>query len=340
MSSASQSLSNTRKAAILLVLLGDEASTEICKQLDKEELKLLAQEISDLGYIPAEIATAVLQEYQGLIASSDGVAKGGPEYATRLAVNALGDEGSQQFVKSVIRAKEASAHSLAALERADPKQLAKLLQQEHPQTIALVLASMNSAVAKVILMLLPEEIRNVAIRRLAQTQNYSPELVSKIYTMLHEKLRANTPTERKAYGGVKAAADLLNRMDRKIMAGILEGIEKDNAELATSIRDQMFTFEDLAEVQDAGLRELLTQVDKKLLATALRNAPDKLKERIYGCMSSRAVEMLKEDSEAMGALRASDIKQAQSEMVNIARRLESEGKLILRDVEGEETNAG
>jgi flagellar motor switch protein FliG len=173
---------------------------------------------------------------------------------------------------------------------------------------------------------------------LAQTQNFSPEIVNKICAMLQRKLQTVGEPDRRTYGGLRAVAELLNKLDGKVTAGILEGIEKDNGELATSIRDQMFTFEDLTEVLDAGLRELLSHVDKKVLATALSGASDKLKERIYGCMSSRAVEMLKEDAEAMGTLRSKDIKQAQTEMIAAARKLESEGKMTLRNTEEEEAN--
>jgi flagellar motor switch protein FliG len=328
--------SGARKAAVLLVLLGDEASNEICKHLGKDELKMLAQEISDLDDISAETAAEVLQEYNTLTTSSGSVAQGGPEFATRLVVKALGDEGSRHLIESVIRVRETSARNLEALEKADPKQLAKFLQEEQPQTIALVLANLSSGVSKTVLMLMPEEIRTMTIKRLAQTQNYSPEIVNKISAMLQRKLQSLGEPNRRAYGGLKAVADLLNRLDGKVTASILEGIEKDSADLATSIRDQMFTFEDLTEVLDAGLRELLSNVDKKILATALKGASEKLKERIYGCMSSRAVEMMKEDAEAMGALRSKDIKQAQSEMITVARKLESEGKMTLRNTEGEE----
>jgi flagellar motor switch protein FliG len=331
-------VTGARKAAVLLVLLGDEASTEICKHLGKDELRLLAQEISDLEDISVEMATEVLQEYQGMSASPGSIAQGGPEYATKLVVQALGDEGSRHLVEKVIRAKETSAHNLAALEKADPKQLAKFLQDEHPQTIALILANLSTNVAKTVLMLMPEEIRMATIRRLAQTQNFSPEIVNKICAMLQRKLQTVGEPDRRTYGGLRAVAELLNKLDGKVTAGILEGIEKDNGELATSIRDQMFTFEDLTEVLDAGLRELLSHVDKKVLATALSGASDKLKERIYGCMSSRAVEMLKEDAEAMGALRSKDIKAAQTEMIAAARKLESEGKMTLRNTEEEEAN--
>lgn len=331
----------TRKAAVLLALLGDEASTEICKHLGKDELRLLAQEISDLDDITAEMAAQVLKEYQGMVATPTAIAKGGPAYATKLVVKTLGDEGSRPLVENVIRAKQQAAQNLEALEKADPKQLAKFLQEEHPQTIALILAHLHGNVSKALLMLLPDEIRTNAVKRLASMQNFSPEIVNKVTARLLGKFKSKKESDRRAYGGVKAVADLLNRIDGNVTKTILEAIEKDNGSLAASIRDQMFTFEDFVEVPDAGLRELLSQIDKKSLAMAIKNASENLKNRFYGCMSSRAVEMLKEDSEAMGPAKAKDISQAQAEIILVARKLESEGKISLRNSEeGEEAYVG
>jgi len=329
-------LTPVRKAAVLLALLGDDASTEICKHLGKDDLRLLAQEISDLDDITPEMATQVLQEYQGLAVTPSSLAQAGPAFATKLVVKTLGDEGSRPLVESVIRAKQEAAKNLEALEKADPKQLAKFLQEEHPQAAALVLGHLNTRVTKAVLMLLPDEARTNAIKRLALTQNFSQEIVNKICARLLEKLKPKKESERRAYGGVQTVADLLNRIDGKIATGILEAIEKENDALALSIRNQMFTFEDFGEVPDAGLRELLSQVDKKSLAMALKGASEKVQNRFYGCMSSRAVEMLKEDSEAMGPAKTKDINQAQSEIILVARKLESEGKIALRSGEEED----
>jgi len=333
-------LTPARKAAVLLALLGDDASTEICRHLGKDELRLLAQEISDLNEITPEIATQVLQEYQGLAVTPSAVAQGGPAFAAKLVVKTLGDEGSRPLIETVIRAKQEAARNLEALEQADPKQLAKLLQEEHPQAAALVLGHLNTRVTKMVLLLLPDDTRTDAIKRLAQIQNFSPEIVNKIFARLLGKLKPKKESERRAYGGVKTVADLLNRIDGKVATSILEAIEKENDALALSIRNQMFTFEDFGDVPDEGLRELLSQIDKKSLAMALKGASEKVQGRFYGCMSSRAVEMLKEDSEAMGPAKTKDINQAQAEIILVARKLESEGKITLRSgEEGEEANA-
>lgn len=333
-SAAPAPMSGPRKAAILLVLLGDDAATGICRHLSQDELRVLAKEITELGYISPETATAVLYEYQQLAGKPEHVAQGGPEYATKLLVKMLGDEASRPLVDQVVRSQANSVHNLEVLQKADPQQLAKFLQEEHPQTVALILAHLGGGTAGKVLSLLPEAMQGLAVKRLAQMQNFSPEMVAKVAGILQRKLAALGSQEqggRQAYGGVKAVAELLNSINSKVSTSILDGLQQDSAELVESIRGQMFTFEDFIKVPEVGLRELLTQVDKKMLATAIKNASEEVQNHFFKCMSSRAVEMLKEDSEALGKLRAKDIHQAQTEIIAVARKLEADGKLTLRE---------
>jgi len=328
---APKALSPQRKAAMLIVLLGDEAARKICERLPPPTLRVLAQEIAELGSIAPETATEVLQEYQQMTGKQESVARGGPDFATQFLAKALGNEESRPLVDQV-RSLGATNKNFEAIQKADPQQIVKLLQQEHPQTIALVLAHLSTAVSKKVLLLLPEPARTQAVKRLAEMQNFSPEVVQKISAALQRKLVAPAAEQdRRAYGGVDTVADLLNRVGPKVTNDLLAGIEKENAALAATIRNQMFTFADFVEVPEAGVRELLTQVDKKMLATALKGAPENVQNHIYKCMSSRAVEMLKEDMEALGALRSKDVSQAQTEIINVARKLESEGKLMLKN---------
>jgi flagellar motor switch protein FliG len=332
MTTASKSaLTGRRKAAILLVLLGDEAATGIYKNLPEDELRLLTMEITELDYISPELASTVLQEYHRLAITQEYLAQGGIDYASKLLVKTFGDDGARSLLDEVMRAQEDSAQKLDALQKADPQQLAKFVQGEHPQTIALVLAHLNSKAATAILLLLPEKIRAQAVKRLAQMQNFSPDVVKKISLVLHKRLIALGEQSRRAYGGVKAVADLLNHMDTEVTGSILGDIEQDNAQLAASIRTLMFTFEDFLEVNEVGLRELLAQTDKRMLATALKGASEELKTHFFKCMSSRAVEMLKEDMEALGPVRSKDVGHAQTEIVTVARKLESDGKISLKN---------
>jgi flagellar motor switch protein FliG len=323
-------MSGKRKAAILLVLLGDDVASEVFKNLPELELKEISQEIADLEYISPEIAARVLKEYNQLSVTQEYLAQGGAEYASKLLVKAFGAEGARGLIEEVTRAQELSSQNLDTLQKTDPQQLAKFIQGEHPQTIALVLAHLNAKAARAVLMMLPEKVRGVAVKRLAQMQQFSPEMVTKISTRLHRRLVAIGQQSRRAYGGVKAVADLLNQIDQEAGGSILESIEQDNASLATSIRNLMFTFEDFLDVPEPGMRELLGQLDKRKLAIALKGANDDLKNHFYKCMSSRAVEMLKEDMETLGPIRSREVNAAQLETVTVARRLESEGKMVLK----------
>jgi flagellar motor switch protein FliG len=324
-----------RKAAILLVLLGDEVASTVYKHLPEAEVREVTQEIAELEYISPDLASKVLREYHRLSLTQEYLAQGGHEYARKLLVKAFGEQGARDLLVEVNRAQEASAQNLDTLQKADPQQLAKFIQGEHPQTIALILAHLNSKVARTVLMLLPEKIRSQAVKRLAQMQQFSPEMVKKIALVLNKHLVTLGTQSQRAYGGVKTVADLLNQIDQEATASILETIEQDNAQLATTIRNLMFTFEDFLEVPDTGIRELLAQVDKKALATALKGASEDLKNHIFKCMSSRAVEMLKEDMDVLGPIRSRDVRTAQTEIVAIARRLEGEGKLTLKQEQEE-----
>jgi len=328
--SEGEQLTGKKKAAILLVLLGDEAAAGVYRSLPEEELRAITREISELEYISPELGAAVLTEYYKLSVTQNYLSQGGHEFASRLLIKAFGDQGARVLIEEVTRAQEASAQSLDMLQKTDPRQLAQFIQGEHPQTIALVLAHLNAKAARSVLLLLPEKIRGQAVKRLAEMQQFSPEMVKKISLILHKRLVTLGQQSRWAYGGVKAVADLLNQMDQLSSGGILEAIELDNIPLATSIRNLMFTFGDFIEIPETGLRELLSQIDKKTLAVALKAASEDLRNHFFKGMSSRAVEMMKEDMEALGPMRSKDVANAQQEIVTVARRLEGEGKMILK----------
>jgi flagellar motor switch protein FliG len=224
---------------------------------------------------------------------------------------------------------EQNAVQLESLQEADPQQLAKFLEVEHPQTIALILAHLNARQASALLLRLPEEVRAETVKRLAQLRQFSPEVAQKVALSLNKHLESLGEQSRRAYAGFKGAADLLNQLEPISSKGILETIEKDDPTMALAIRNLMFTFEDLLGVPEAGIRELLGQLDKKALALSLRGATEELKNLIFKSMSSRAVDMLKEDMEVLGPVRSKDVNQAQREVVEVARRLEAEGKLVL-----------
>jgi flagellar motor switch protein FliG len=325
-----------QKAAVLMVLLGEEAAGHIYRHLSETDLHHLTQRIAELQHITPETAMSVLEEYYQLTVTQSYLAEGGPEFAQKLLVKAFGEVGARKLLEQVSKTMEMSMIRLDSLQNADPQQLSKFLEGEHPQTTALILAHLNSRQASSLLVCLPEDVRAETIKRLAQLRQFSPDVAQKVSLALHKRLESLGEQSRRAYAGYKGAADLLNQLEPAIGKGILENIEKEDPKMALAIRNLMFTFEDLLGVPEAGIRELLGQLDKKGLALALRGASEELKNLIFKSMSSRAVEMLKEDMEIMGPVRARDVGQAQREIVDVARRLESEGKMMLSAEEQEE----
>ncbi|HTY83635.1 MAG TPA: flagellar motor switch protein FliG [Silvibacterium sp.] len=318
-----------RKAAILMVILGEDAASQMYRHLPPIEVERITQEIAALSGVDAETALAVLEEFERLVMTGDYLAQGGRDYANKLLVKAFGEEGAQELLRQVSLSEEMTVSKLDSLRKADPQQLAKFIEGEHPQTVALILAHLEAKQASTLLMRLPEELRAEAIKRLAQLRQFSPEMAQRVSLVLHKRLEALGEQSRRAYAGLRGVADVMNRLDLTVAKTILEGIEKEDPKLALSIRNLMFTFEDLLTVPEAGIRELLGQMDKKTLATALRGASEELKSYIFKSMSSRAVEMLKEDMEVLGPVKSREVHKAQLEAVSVARKLEAEGKISL-----------
>ena len=331
----SASPTGLHKAAILMVLLGEEPASEIYRHLPQDEVEQITREIAVVDHVTPETALAVLEEFHRLVLTGDYVSQGGTEYANKLLIKAFGKEGASELLRQVSQAEKVSGERLDSLRKADPQQLAQFIEGEHPQTIALILAHLESKQASTVLMKLAPELRAESIKRLAKLRQFSPEMAQRVALVLHKRLETLGEQSRRAYAGLRGVADLLNRLDVKAGKDILQAIEGEDPKLALSIRNLMFTFEDLLTVPEAGIRELLGQMDKKTLATALRGCSEELKNYIFKSMSSRAVEMLKEDMEVLGAVKSKEINKAQLEAVAVARKLEAEGKLTLTQ-EGED----
>jgi len=332
----SGNLSGLRKAAVLLVAVGEETAGEILRALPEPDVQRLTEELADLRNISPQMSADVLEDFWELLETQNVMMHGGLDYASRLLIDTFGKERAEDLLSLVRRSQEEARGNLAKLQRTDPQQLGKLLDSEHPQTIALVLAHLDPKRASMVLDNLSEEHKVVSIQRLAEMRQFSPEMAQKVAHILHRRLESMGDTARKSYSGFKAVADLLNRLHAEESKKILETIEDGQPELALSIRNLMFTFEDLVTVPATTIREIVSGVDKKQLALALRGANDELRAQIFKAMSSRAVEMLKEDMEVLGPVRSREVAQAQQEILNLARRLEAEGKVVLKLETGDE----
>jgi len=333
---ATANMSGLRKAAVLLVAVGEGLGKEILRALPEVDVQRLTEELAELRGITPELSSEILEEFWELLETQNYMVHGGLDYASRLLMETFGKERADDLLALVRQSQEAAQGNLAKLQRTDPQQLGKLLDSEHPQTIALVLAHLDPRRASMVLDNLGEDRKVLSIQRLAEMRQFSPEMAQKVAHILHRRLESVGDTARKSYSGFKAVADLLNRLNAEESKKILETIEEGQPELALSIRNLMFTFEDLVTVPPATIREIVSGIDKRQLALALRGTKDELRAQIFKSMSSRAVEMLKEDMEVLGPVRSREVAQAQQEILNLARRLEAEGKVILKLETGDE----
>jgi flagellar motor switch protein FliG len=332
----SDQLNGVRKAAVLLVAVGEHLAREILRALPEADVQRITEELADLRGITPELSADVLEEFWEMLETQNFMVHGGLDYASRLLVETFGKQRGEDLLQQLRRSQEEAHGNLAKLQRTDPAQLGKLLDSEHPQTIALVLAHLDPKRASMMLDNLSEEHKVVSIQRLAEMREFSPEMAQKVALILHRRMENVGDNARKSYSGFKAVADLLNRLNSEEAKKILENIEESQPELALSIRNLMFTFEDLVTIPAASIREIVAGVDKRQLALALRGANEELRAAIFKSMSSRAVDMLKEDMEVLGPVRSREVHQAQQEILNLARRLEGEGKVILKLETGDE----
>lgn len=329
-------LSGLRKAAILMISLGDQVSSEILKQLTEDEVQAIGREVARISAIPAEQAESVLEEFYQMVMAHDYVLKGGVDYARKLLMNAFGPEEAKRILDRVLKALGAETVGFDALQKADPQQLAKFVHSEHPQTIALILSHLNPSQAAGLLFSLPAEMRPDVALRMANLDQISPEIISKIAGIIGSKLKALGEISRESYGGVRAVAEMFNRLDSATSREVLDAIEKINPALVETIRHLMFVFEDLLLIDQAGIKELLARTDRKLLTVALKGTSEQLRNHFLQCMSQRGAEMLKEDMEALGPVKIREVEAAQQQIIAIARQLEAEGVLSLKGAVGEQ----
>jgi flagellar motor switch protein FliG len=325
-----------RKAAILMITLGDQASGQILKQLDEEEVHAIGREIARISSIPTEQAETVLEEFYQMSVAHDYVLKGGIDYARKLLVNAFGPDHGKKIMDRLIKALGSETASFDALQKADPQQLAKFIHSEHPQTVALILSHLNPSQAAGLLFSLPAEMRADVALRMAHLDQISPDIITKIAGIVGQKLKALGEISRESYGGVRAVAEMFNRLDSGTSKEILDNIEGNDPTLVETIRHLMFVFEDLLLIDSNGIKEVLSRVDRKLLTIALKGTSDQLRNHFTEAMSQRGAEMLREDMDALGPIKIKEVEAAQQQIIAIVRQLETEGALSLKGAVGEQ----
>lgn len=325
-----------RKAAVLLIILGDQVSGEVLKQLDEEEVQLIGREVARAGSVTCEQAETILDEFHQMTVAQNYVLKGGLDYARKLLNNAFGPEAAKKILDRLVKALGSDTASFDALHKADPQQLAKFIHNEHPQTIALVLSHLNASQAAALLVSLPTELRADVALRMANLDQISPDVISRIAGIIGQKLKALGELSRESSGGVRAVAEMFNRLDSSTSKEILDSIEQNDPSLVEVVRQLMFVFEDLLLIDQQGIKETLGKIDRKVLTIALKGTSEQLRSHFLQCMSQRGAEMLKEDMDALGPIKIKEVEAAQQQIIAVVRQLEAEGVINLKGTVGEQ----
>lgn len=320
-------LTSRRKAAIILAVLGTDLASEVLKHLTEDQVEALTLEIARLDKVNPEVRGQVVQEFHEIAQAQDFIAEGGVENAKRALEKAFGAEQADVLIRKVVNAMQIVPFEF--LKRTDPQQLLSFIQDEHPQTIALILAFMPLNQSAMILTKLPPELRADVAERIAVMENTPPEVVRKVEQVLEKKMSSVISQEMSKAGGPKALVDLLNRVDRQTERLILESLTENNPEMADNVKNMMFVFEDIVQLDDRAVQSVLKEVDARELAVALKGVPAEVQEKVFKNMSERAVNMLKEDMEFMGPVKLRAVEEAQQKVVASIRRLEETGEISI-----------
>jgi len=296
----------------------------------------VSREIARLEAVPAGNAEELLEEFYQMNMAHELVVRGGLEYAKKMLNQAFSPELAKKLFDRVSKSVGGEYASLDVLQKVDPQQLAKFIHNEHPQTIALVLSHLNASQAAALLVSLPSEIRSDVALRMGVLDQISPEIVNKIATVIGKKLKSIGEYSRESYGGVRAVAEMFNRLDSGSSKEILEAIETVNPNLVETIRHLMFVFEDILMIDAIQLKDITAKIDRKILTVALKGTSDQLRDHFLTTMSARGAEMMKEEMESMGPVRIKEVEAAQQQIIAVVRQLEAEGVVTMKGTVGEQ----
>lgn len=319
--------SGYEKAAILLISLGEDIASEVMKSLEPKEIRMLGNYFSKNSKPEPTSVKAIMKEFCTVAKSPENLLFAGEDYLRSVLTKAMGQETADKIIENFAISSEGKG--LEALKWIDVRSIANLIKGEHPQTIALILVHLDSDQAGQIVGLLPQAIRADVVLRMATIESVSPAVVKEIEEVLTKQLQMGGNVINKKIGGPEAVAAILNNMDRTSENAIMSSIEQNFPDLVEKIRQMMFVFEDLNKVDDRGIQEILKEVGKEDLMLALKGAGEELKTKILKNMSSRAAQSIREDMEAKGPVKLSDVEKAQQAVLKITKRLEEEGKVVL-----------
>ena len=331
---ALSSLTGTQKAAILLIALGPEKSSTIFKHLKEEEIEELTLEIANTRSVTPQIKEAVINEFYGICLAQQYIAEGGINYAKELLEKALGEDKAMDVISKLTASLQVKPFEF--IRKTDPSQILTFIQDEHPQTIALILSYMSPQQSSSILSALPPDRQADVARRIARMDRTSPDTIKEVEKVLESKLSSLVNQDYTIIGGVDAVVEILNTVDRATEKHIMETLEIEEPELADEIRKKMFVFEDILMLDDRSIQRVLRDVDNNDLALACKSANEQVQNAIFNNLSKRLAVMIKEDMDFMGPVRMKDVEEAQQKIVNIIRKLEESGEIVISRGGGDE----
>ncbi|MCC3145209.1 flagellar motor switch protein FliG [Halanaerobium sp. Z-7514] len=322
-----EELDGKEKAAILLISLGPDVSSDIFKHLDDEEVEKLTLEIANKNKIKPELKKKVQEEFLELQRANDYINSGGISYAKKVLEKSFGKERTKNIINRLTATLQ--VRPFDSIRKTEAAQILNFIQEEHPQTIALILAYLSPSKASQILSALPADVQSKVAKRIAVMDRTSPEIIKEVERVLEKKLSSVAANEYARAGGIESIVDVLNNVDRGTEKNILDKLEEDNPDLVEEIKKRMFVFEDIVLLSDRAVQLVLRQVETHDLALALKTSSTEVEEIITGNMSKRAAEMLQEDIEYMGPVRIREVEDAQQRIVNVIRELEESGEIVI-----------
>ncbi len=327
-------LTGTQKSAILMMLLGEEEAAEILKNLSPKEVQHLGGAMYSVRNTDQETVNAVLDEFLAIIKRQTSLGLGAGNYIRNVLNRALGEDKAQSVLSRITPA--SSERPIEILDWMDGRSIAELLQDEHPQIIALIVSYLDYSQASDVLNLLPEDIQPEIVQRIATLETVDPEALRELELVMQMKFKANTSLRSTKVGGVKAAAKIMNFTKANMEKRILGAIRRNDKDLMQAIQDNMFTFDNLSMSDDRSLQTLLRSLETEDLIMALKGATVELQEKMFGCMSSRAAANIKDEMEVLGPVRLTEVQSAQKQIIEVARRMSDEGTIVLAGRGGDE----
>jgi len=323
-----QKISGIEKAAIFLLSLGEDAASDVLRYIGPKEVHKISAAMAAMKNVSKDQVTSVLSDFNKIVARETALGVGSEVYLKSVLVKALGEDKAGSILDRVLMGENVSG--LEQMKWMDPRAIVEIIKYEHPQIIAVVLSYIDSEQAAEVLLLLPEASRSDIVLRIATLDRLQPQALSELNKVIEKQFTGNDHVKSSSVGGISTAANLLNMMEPSDEGAIIDSVAQVDSDIAENILDLMFVFDDLANVDDRGIQMLLREVSSETLVTAMKGSDEAIKKKIFGNMSKRAGEMLKEDLDAKGPVRISDVEIAQKEILTIARRLDESGEISLR----------